>query len=107
MAGNDVQAVDASLTTLISNELSLVTSLQTELSTIQGLLDTANADPQPTYTVSGPDGAQTFDWNGYRQNLINQANNLLNQIDAAQKRLLKWFELKPVNLPYFRVRKGW
>jgi hypothetical protein len=104
--GNDVPAVDQSLTTLIANELTLVTTLQAELAAINALLVTANATPQPNYTVSGPDGSQTLDWNGYRQNLVNQASNLLNQIDMAQKRIKEWFGIKTMNLPYFRVRRG-
>lgn len=105
--GNDVPAVDQSFTTLISNELALVASLQTQLSAVQTLLATANASPQPTYSVSGPDGSQTLDWNGYRRNLIDQAANLLAQINDAQKRLAEWFKLKQTNLPYFRVSRGW
>ena len=104
--GNDVPAVDQSLTTLIANELTLVTTLQSELAAINASLVTANATPQPTYTVSGPDGSQTLDWNGYRQNLINQAAQLLSQIDMAQKRIREWFALKQTNLPYFRVSRG-
>ncbi len=104
MAQDDVLALDGDLSALIAAELQLAAGLQLQLATLQGLLNTANADPQASYTVSGPDGSQTFDWNGYRNSLVNQQNSLLQQLNDSLRRLKELFQLKSVNLPFFRVR---
>jgi hypothetical protein len=101
-----VQGLDAELSTLITYELSLEAGLHNQMASIQSLLNVANTDPQPTYTVSGPDGSQTLDWNGYRQNLVNQTNSLLNQLNDSLKRVNSLFDLKMRNLPFFKVRRG-
>jgi hypothetical protein len=93
VGGDNVQNIDATLTTAISTDLALI-------NTLQGLISSANANPQPNYTLSGPMGSQTVDWHGYIMGLSTQ-------LDEVSKRLERWFKLKTINMPYFRVRKGW
>ncbi len=91
--GDDVVSVDNSFTTAISADLAIVTALQ-------ALIVSATASPKPTYTISGPTGSQTVNWESY-------VLGLNTQLGDAQKRIMEWFKLKQSNLPYFKVRKGW
>ena len=90
---DDVQSIDNTLTTAISADLALI-------ATLQAAIAAAYANPQPSYTISGPTGSQNVDWNGYQATLTSQ-------LGEVQKRIMEWFKLKQTNLPYFNVRKGW
>ena len=92
--GNNVMALDADLTTLIAQDMALAQTLQGVIQSIA-----AAATMKPNYTISGPTGAQTIDWQG----LI---LGLTTQIDAITTRLERWFKLKQTNMPFFNLRKG-
>ncbi len=94
--GDDIPVVDQSLTTLITNQLALIAALQGQLTNLAG-----QAGANLSYTVSGPTGSRTFDWNGYRRSLTDQ-------LTAANAQLEEYFKLKQINKPYFRVasRRG-
>lgn len=91
--GDNVKQIDGTLTTALNADLAL-------LATLQAAIAAAYADPQPSYTISGPTGSQNVDWNGYQ-------NTLMTQLGDTQKRIMEWFKLKQTNLPYFNIRKGW
>lgn len=90
--GDDVQAIDGTLTTALSADLTLIASLQ-------AAIVAANASPKPTYTISGPTGSQNIGWQEYIMNLNTQLGD-------AQRRIMEWFKLKQTNKPYFNVRRG-
>lgn len=92
IGGDNIQAIDTSITALISGDLTLATSLQTQIAALI-------ANPKPTYTISGPAGSQNVSWESYQL-------MLMQQLDAVTNRIREWFKLKQVNLPYFNIRRG-
>ncbi len=94
IGSDNIQSLDTSLTALIAGDLALAQTLQAAIQAIA-----ASATSKPTYTISGPTGSQTVDW----QTMI---LNLTHQLEPIAARIERWFKLKQTNLPYFNIRNG-
>ncbi len=92
--GDNIPVIDDSLTALIAGDLALALALQ---ATIQSIV-VAGAS-KPNYTISGPTGAQTVDWQG-------MIINLTNQLEPITARIQGWFKLKQTNMPFFKISAG-
>ena len=92
VGGDNIPAIDASLTSIITGDLNLVASIQAQLASLV-------SSPKPTYTISGPTGSQNVSWESYQL-------MLMQQLDSAERRLQQWFRLKQTNMPFFNVRQG-